>query len=126
MPVFIPVIIGGELALEGLILGGAAVYTMIQTQRALSRSRARSEPQVQCCCPPCNPPVGTMMWEIHRVPPSAPHHPCEGDHVHWFRMQQNPYNCQCFKQRNARPVQCIDVPGSTPDFPPGTVPLPPG
>lgn len=35
-------------------------------------------------CPPCVPPVGTTMFEIHKVPPQSPHYPCPGDHVHFF------------------------------------------
>lgn len=118
------VVIAGEKALEALILGGIALWGMLMLQEELSKPRP-AEPQVPCCCPACVPPVGTMMWEIHRVPPSRPHFPCPGDHVHWYRMQQNPNNCQCFKQRNARDVQCIDTPGSTPSFPGDSVPLPP-
>lgn len=73
-------------------------------------------------CPPCVPPVGTTMFEIHRVPPSAPHHPCVGDHVHFFLQQQNPNNCQCFLKRNSRPVLCLPSSGAfTP--PSGVIPL---
>jgi len=44
-------------------------------------------------CPPCppNPPP-----EIDRVPPSAPHFPCTGDHWHYQVYNQNPTNCKCF------------------------------
>ncbi len=44
-------------------------------------------------CPPCppNPPP-----EIDRVPPSAPHFPCPGDHWHYRQYNQNPTTCQCF------------------------------
>lgn len=58
-------------------------------------------------CPPCVPPVGTISFEVHRVPPSKPHWPCPGDHVHFFQQMQNPINCQCFKKRNAHPVKCL-------------------
>jgi len=47
-------------------------------------------------CPPCPTPPGP---EIDRVPPSAPHWPCPGDHWHYFEYNQNPMTCQCFGPR---------------------------
>jgi hypothetical protein len=44
-------------------------------------------------CPPCPP---DPPKEIDRVPPSAPHYPCPGDHWHYQRYNQNPQTCQCF------------------------------
>lgn len=73
-------------------------------------------------CPPCVPPVGTTLFEIHRVPPKDPHFPCLGDHVHFFLQQQNPNNCRCFLKRNSRPVQCLPQ-GGTFTPPPGVIPL---
>jgi hypothetical protein len=66
--------------------------------------------------------VGTEAYEIHRVPPSRPHWPCPGDHIHWFMRMQNPNNCQCFWKRDYRPVTCLG-PGQTPPIPPGSVPI---
>jgi hypothetical protein len=42
--------------------------------------------------PPPPPP------RVDRVPPSTPHFPCPGDHVHtyWYQLNQNPETCQCF------------------------------
>jgi hypothetical protein len=47
-------------------------------------------------CPPCDPPVGTIGYNLHRVPPHDPHPGINGDHVHYFQMQQIPHNCDCF------------------------------
>jgi hypothetical protein len=47
-------------------------------------------------CPPCNPPVGTFGYNYHKVPPHDPHPGIDGDHVHYFQMQQIPHNCDCF------------------------------
>jgi hypothetical protein len=73
-------------------------------------------------CPPCSPPVGTIAFEVHRVPPQDPHHPCPGDHVHFFERHQNPNNCQCFWKRNALPVKCL-AQGEDYQPQPGEVPL---
>ncbi len=65
-------------------------------------------------CPPCVPPVGTIGYRIDLVPPSRPHHPFPGTHVHLYKMNQNPNNCQCFWQ----PVGVTEPPP-----PAGAVPL---
>jgi hypothetical protein len=44
-------------------------------------------------CPPCPP---NPAPRIDRVPPSAPHWPCPGDHWHYQVYNQNPQTCQCF------------------------------
>ena len=62
-------------------------------------------------CPPCTPPVGTRQFKrLDRSPPSAPHWPCPGDHVHILVRNQNPRTCQCFWNRPPPPddVICID------------------
>lgn len=120
-----PLIIGGQQLLTWLMVGTAGAIAVHQTAQHLSKQRSStSTSTVQCCCPPCDPPVGTEMYEIHRVPPHEPHWPCPADHVHFFKQMQNPNNCQCFKKRNSRPVMCIPA-GTTPSFPPGMIPLPP-
>ena len=48
--------------------------------------------------PPCSPPVGTIGYRLDQVPPSRPHYPYPGDHVHLSRMQQKPNTGQCFWQ----------------------------
>ncbi len=66
-------------------------------------------------CPPCVPPVGTIGYRIDNVPPSPPHYPFPGDHVHLYQMNQNPYNCQCF---------WVPIGVTEPPPPPGAYPLP--
>lgn len=45
-------------------------------------------------CPPCDPPVGTIGYRWDKVPPSKPHKPYGNqDHIHYYQMQQNPYEC---------------------------------
>lgn len=50
-------------------------------------------PEADKKCPPCPPPPPSR---IDRVPPSASHYPCPGDHMHTFKYNQNPKTCQCF------------------------------
>ncbi len=57
-------------------------------------------------CPPCNPPVGTIRYRVDMVPPSEPHYPHTGSHVHLYKMNQNPNNCQCFWQ----PIGTTELP----------------
>jgi hypothetical protein len=84
------------------------------TGRAISKALERSEtdappitdcpPQEKDCsqspCPAPPPP------RIDRVPPSATHHPCPGDHAHFFKYNQNPVTCQCFLQK-IEPPTCL-------------------
>ena len=53
-------------------------------------------------CPPCPPPPPPR---IDKVPPSRPHWPCTGDHMHVFEMNQNPVTCQCFPKE--KEVICL-------------------
>jgi type IV secretory pathway VirB10-like protein len=72
-----------------------------QIAESLDRSDARAEAPPTTCkncrektnCPPCPPPPPPR---IDRVPPSRPHFPCLGDHMHVFKMNQNPRTCECF------------------------------
>jgi hypothetical protein len=123
------IILAAEAAAELTLLVTSAVLAAAVVHEA-SKSMTDSEadvvkpcPKQRQPCPACNPPVGTLLYEIHRVPPSAPHFPCPGDHVHWFRQMQNPNNCQCFLKRNALPVTCLPQ-GGQPSLPPGAIPLP--
>jgi hypothetical protein len=59
-------------------------------------------PTTQTKCPPCPPPPAPR---IDRVPPSRPHWPCPGDHMHVFEMNQNPITCQCFPRESE--VVCL-------------------
>lgn len=58
--------------------------------------------------PDCEPPVGTRAYQVHRVPEAEPHWPFPGDHVHFFRRQQNPASGTCFWKRNAEPPHFLN------------------
>jgi RHS repeat-associated protein len=81
-------IIGAGIGAIVAVVGGAAVYDYVHNKTATCPT--------QRPCPPCVPPVGTIGYRLDSVPPSKPHFPFPGDHVHLFQMNQNPNNCQCF------------------------------
>lgn len=70
---------------------------------AISASTARR------ACPPCPRPPAP---EVDRVPPSAPHFPCPGDHWHYFEYNQNPVTCQCYGPRRLFGGCCVGAPGA--------------
>lgn len=107
-----------------IVAGGILAYQAIQkaTEHAPTDVVSDTTDCPKKPCPPCVPPVGTVAYEIHRVPPSKPHFPCAGDHVHWFMRMQNPNNCQCFWKRNFKPPTCLS-PGEVFQPPPGAVPM---
>jgi RHS repeat-associated protein len=82
-------------------------------------------------CPPCKPyPEGTRAYRIDRVPPSSPHCPWPGDHLHWFRVNQDKVSCKCFwnKDKKAGPydeTEPIIPQGGTPTIPAGAIEVPP-
>ncbi|MCF1465047.1 hypothetical protein FS827_27745 [Agrobacterium vitis] len=95
----------------------AAVYNADEIEEAVSGAIERAKRGVcASCCPPCVPPVGTIGGRLDRVPPSAPHHPCPGDHINVYIRAQNPKNCQCFwsPQKGAGSVLCLPQGGSAP------------
>jgi uncharacterized protein RhaS with RHS repeats len=61
-------------------------------------------------CPPCNPPVGTTGYRLD----TDHYHAGLKPHVHLYKMNQNPNNCQCFWQ---------PIGATSPPPPPGAVPL---
>lgn len=74
-------LIGAGIGL--IVMGGIAIY-----------AATRSEPTYEeKTCPPCPAPPPN---EIDKVPPGRPHHPCPGDHWHYYEYHQNPKTCQCF------------------------------
>jgi RHS repeat-associated protein len=91
-------------------------------------------------CPPCTPyPAGTRAYQLHRVALGQPKHgPWPGDHLHWYRVNQNPTTCKCTwnKDRSSgspwppgtaktRDETSPVIPdGSSPVVPPGSVQLP--
>lgn len=51
-------------------------------------------------CDPCPEPPAP---EVHLVPPSRPHHPCPGDHEHYFVYDQSPPpDCICRLSKRTR------------------------
>ena len=66
-------------------------------------------------CLPCDPPVGTIMYDIHTEHDHAGLIP----HIHYFVVSQSPpsKNCRCWRDRNKLPVE----EGTTPM--PGAIPL---
>jgi hypothetical protein len=98
----------GDVVGLGVIVVGAIVVTVYASPDC--------EPKR---CLPCDPPVGTIAFEIHVVPPSRPHWPHPGTHTHLWVMHQSPPHagCGCFWQN-------FDViAGGTP--PAGAVPVRP-
>ena len=75
-----PVLIG---ALVAVAVVGAVVY--VDTKK----------------CPACPPPTQESGSRLDCVPPSRPHYPCKGNHLHsWvFVMHQNPITCQCYEKK---------------------------
>ncbi|HEX8409364.1 MAG TPA: RHS repeat-associated core domain-containing protein, partial [Thermoanaerobaculia bacterium] len=83
----------------------------------------KCHPDVKCKqnCRPCIPPVGTLAYREDTSPASPPHKGVPTPHWHLHRMNQNPYNCQCF---------WVPVPDNQGGFgpsppPPGAVPITP-
>jgi hypothetical protein len=69
-------------------------------------------------CKPCNPTVGTPAYRYDKCPPSAPHHPCKGNHIHWYKVSQRPATanvgpCKCEwvvdKAKGTKGVECDDA-----------------
>jgi RHS repeat-associated protein len=73
-------------------------------------------------CPPCTTisgktvPAGTIGYRFDQVPPSKPHFPFTGDHVHLYKANQNPNNCKCFWS---------EVTVTNPPPPAGAIPIEP-
>jgi type VI secretion system secreted protein VgrG len=95
-------------------------------------------------CPECKPyPAGTPAYEIARVRPlgqSKLHKPWPGDHIHWYKVNQNPDTCECYWRKDKRAGQKwtdakgvvhqdetapIIPNGSAPNVPLGTLQVPP-
>ena len=59
-------------------------------------------------CPACPPPTQKPGSRLDCVPPSRPHYPCKGNHLHsWvFVMHQNPITCQCYEKKEET-VTCL-------------------
>ncbi len=132
MPVIaIPIAV---LLAESLLLAATATLTVYAlynlaeviadfVDRELLDEAVRAESGCQDCdCPPCIPPAGTVGFRIDWVPPSAPHHPCTGSHVHFYIHNQNPNNCMCFwKPNKQKKVLCLPSDASPQDFDPSAL-----
>ncbi len=59
-------------------------------------------------CPECPEPPAPPPPRLDRVPPSRPHKPCPGDHLHVFRYEvnQDPETCKCWNNLK-EDVQCL-------------------
>src|SRR5579884_2992768 len=60
-------------------------------------------------CPECPPPPNAPPPpRLDKVPPSRPHKPCPGDHLHtyWFETNQDPKTCKCFYNLREK-VDCL-------------------
>lgn len=106
-----------EAALWTAAAVGTVVVAISATESVRERARTRDDVCTTCTqarpCPPCTPPVGTVQGvRIDRVPPSAPHFPCTGDHLHTRVMRQDPRSCTCFWNRGT--VDCLPQGGSSP------------
>lgn len=103
IPAFGGGVSGGTLASGGLALGFAAwASTWNKPELPATPTPNDDAADVNCppdkkSCPPCNPPVGTIRYRVDMVPPSKPHYPHTGSHVHLYQMHQSPApKCQCF------------------------------
>ena len=48
-------------------------------------------------CPDCKPyAFGTLGYQAHPVPPSLPHNPWKCHHGHYYRVNQSPFSCRCY------------------------------
>jgi len=61
---------------------------------------SKTKTQTQGPCQPCPPPPPPI---VHLVPPSKPHYPCFGDHIHYFTYSQGPPpQCICRLQKHTK------------------------
>jgi hypothetical protein len=102
----------------GMAVGGVVgntVSDIIKNMEATNDDEYEQCPSVNNTCPPCTPPVGTIRYRIDMVPPSQPHYPHTGSHVHLYERHQSPSpKCQCFWH----PVGTTELPP-----PPNTSPM---
>lgn len=119
----IPPLVEGILWVGGLVIGAillAAIADRISDYISdhLGDAIAKARECRNCQCPDCVPPKGTVGIRIDWVPPSVPHWPCPGSHVHFYIQSQNPTNCQCFWSPQKRNVLCLDPKDTPADFDP--------
>ena len=103
-PILIPVgEVMAEAALEAAAAAAAAALAAVAgtlAGEAISQSCKR--------CRPCDPPVGTLMYQIHTDHTHAGMNP----HIHYFVVNQSPpdMGCRCFTPRRGSNVEAGDKP----------------
>ncbi len=70
-------------------------------------------------CRPCNPAVGSRAGRLDLVPPSRPHKPFSGSHVHIYEMNQSPpaAGCKCFGRGWRYRGGCVTSSGAATYYP---------
>jgi len=102
----------GSFALIGTAIGSLPWIADQLTEPTTDIEKTAND---ACPCPPCSPPVGTIQYRIDMVPPSKPHYPHTGSHVHLYEMHQSPSpKCKCFWH----PIGTTELPP-----PPNTSPM---
>jgi RHS repeat-associated protein len=76
---------------DPLLPAGIAVALFFDAKPLGQGSTVLAIPYPKCAkkckennCPPCTPPVGTIGYNFHKVPPHEPHPGISGDHVHYL------------------------------------------
>ncbi|WP_308917309.1 hypothetical protein [Jannaschia sp. LMIT008] len=119
----------GKLIVDGIIAGAVIIGGIILLSkvaeligdyiaRELSEVIERARECRNCDCGECVPPKGTVRYRVDWVPPSRPHWPCEGSHVHFEVRIQNPTTCACFWNKDRRKVLCLPDDVGPGDFDP--------
>jgi len=91
-----PIVLGIELAeIKRCLVTATAVPVTVSAAITTILFKGIRPPRGFPQCPPCGPIQ--FQWNI--VPPSAPHWPCTGSHMHLLVPFQHPVNCQCFNMR---------------------------
>ena len=119
----------GKLLIDGIIAGlaiagGILLLSVVAKEiaeyidRELSDAIDRARDCRNCGCGDCEPPRGTVGVRVDWVPPSVPHAPCTGSHVHFYLRSQNPNDCRCFWSAQRRKVLCLDDGVGPGDFDP--------
>jgi hypothetical protein len=92
-------------------VAGGAAYSLSKASSTVDAAPTTTDCKDKPCdpCPPnfCQPDPPEPQ-RIDRVPPSTPHYPCPGDHMHtyWWDVNQNPKTCKCFCNKRER-VDCL-------------------
>ena len=97
VPVLIPL---GPVLAEAAAAAAAAAAALATVAVTLAEKTLRRSCQR---CRPCDPPVGTLMYQIHTDHAHAGMNP----HVHYFVVNQSPPNmgCRCFATRRGSDVE---------------------